>query len=377
MTATEPSLLDTSLHLPSLSIRRFRGIEALSFPRMGRVTLLTGKNAVGKTTVLEAVQVYAAQDRFPILRKILADREELPGQEVSDFIEVDWTVLFCGRNPLPTTSIAIGPLHSPDALNISITTIPGRQLSLLDDTASRDYQALLVKYYTHTQVIPFHIDRNASVHGSYALRRRLRAMEDFGDNGPPPGIESVGLGPGIPTTRELSRFWDSVLESGRESTAVDALRPILGNQVIDAVMTLGESTASRGSRVLVNLGNGEPRVPLKSLGDGVVRLFSLALALANSQGGFLLIDEAENGIHHSIQADYWRMVLRAAHEYDIQVLATTHSRDCVSGFATAAVENQDIDGVLFRIERDEGGTYATAYSEKELKIAAEHGIEVR
>ena len=70
MTATEPSLLDTSLHLPSLSIRRFRGIEALSFPRMGRVTLLTGKNAVGKTTVLEAVQVYAAQDRFPILRKI-------------------------------------------------------------------------------------------------------------------------------------------------------------------------------------------------------------------------------------------------------------------------------------------------------------------
>ena len=50
-------------------------------------------------------------------------------------------------------------------------------------------------------------------------------------------------------------------------------------------------------------------MPLRSLGDGAVRLFGVALALANSQGGFLLIDEAENGIHYSLQRDFWRMVL--------------------------------------------------------------------
>ena len=38
------------LHLPSLSIRSFRGIDRLSIPKLGRVTLLAGKNAVGKTT---------------------------------------------------------------------------------------------------------------------------------------------------------------------------------------------------------------------------------------------------------------------------------------------------------------------------------------
>ena len=53
------------LHLPSLSIKGFRGIDDLSISRLGRVTLLAGKNGVGKTTVLEACRVYAARGRYP------------------------------------------------------------------------------------------------------------------------------------------------------------------------------------------------------------------------------------------------------------------------------------------------------------------------
>ena len=50
---------DQSLHLPSLVIKNFRGIDELTIPRLGRVTLLAGKNGVGKTTVLDAVRVWA------------------------------------------------------------------------------------------------------------------------------------------------------------------------------------------------------------------------------------------------------------------------------------------------------------------------------
>ena len=40
---------DQNLHLPSLVIKNFRGIDELTIPRLGRATLLTGKNGVGKT----------------------------------------------------------------------------------------------------------------------------------------------------------------------------------------------------------------------------------------------------------------------------------------------------------------------------------------
>ena len=61
-------MTDTSrLHLPDLTIKGFRGIDELSIPRLGRVTLLAGKNSVGKTTVLDAVRVYAARGRYSTL----------------------------------------------------------------------------------------------------------------------------------------------------------------------------------------------------------------------------------------------------------------------------------------------------------------------
>ena len=106
-------------------------------------------------------------------------------------------------------------------------------------------------------------------------------------------------------------------------------------------------------------------------------MFGVALALANCRGGFLLIDEAENGIHHRLQGDFWRMVLQAAQDNDVQVIATTHSLDCVRGFAQAVMENETCTGVLVRIDDYQGSLRAVEYSDKNLRVAAEQGMEVR
>ena len=118
-------------------------------------------------------------------------------------------------------------------------------------------------------------------------------------------------------------------------------------------------------------------VPLQSFGDGAVRLFGLALVLVNSRDGFLLIDEAENGIHHSVQPDLWRMVLKTAEENNVQVLATTHSYDCVRGFAEAMTECDGIGGALVRLEREEGRLRAVEYSERNLKAVAKQPAPCR
>jgi len=91
----------------------------------------------------------------------------------------------------------------------------------------------------------------------------------------------------------------------------------------------------------------------------------------------LVIDEAENGLHHTVHENFWRMVLGAAREGDIQVLATTHGWDCIAGFARAARECDHTDGLLLRLERTEQGCRAVVYSEEELAVAAEPRIEAR
>lgn len=88
------------LHLPDLSISNFRGIDLLSIKRLGRVTLLGGRNGVGKTTVLEAVRTYASRGSLNTLQDLLDKREEFVAgidEDHDPVVSPDYTALFHGR----------------------------------------------------------------------------------------------------------------------------------------------------------------------------------------------------------------------------------------------------------------------------------------
>ena len=126
----------------------------------------------------------------------------------------------------------------------------------------------------------------------------------------------------------------------------------------------------------VRVENLSEPIPLRALGDGVNRLFGLALALTNAKDGLLLIDEIENGIHYSVQADLWRLVFETAARLNVQVFATTHSYDCIKAFEEAARESEE-EGILVRLARKGDRTLVGEFDERELEIAVEGEIEVR
>lgn len=123
--------------------------------------------------------------------------------------------------------------------------------------------------------------------------------------------------------------------------------------------------------------NHFPRpVPLRSFGDGLNRMFDIILSLVNVPGGLLLIDEFENRLHHSVQLDAWRMIFRLAQSLDIQVFATTHSKDAVEAFQEAAAETPEL-GVLVRLTRRGDAIIPTVVGEEDLGVAIRYDIEVR
>jgi AAA15 family ATPase/GTPase len=132
----------------------------------------------------------------------------------------------------------------------------------------------------------------------------------------------------------------------------------------------------------VKMADAPRPVPLNSLGDGMLRVLQLALKLFSAKGGFLLIDEFENGLHFSVQEKIWALLFDMAEKLDIQVFATTHSWDCIESFTKVAVSRQDIDGVLFRMGRsvrtsDSGRIIATVFDEAALANITQADVEVR
>ncbi len=380
MSATETKVTTKPLHLPSLAIKGFRGINKLSISRLGRVTLLAGKNGVGKTTVLEAVRLYAARGRYGVLGNILRNREELTYNDDEDGRQTpppNWDALFFGRDISSDALISIGPVSNNSKSSVEIGTFlegeVGQQGSLFPEfypDPDGDMRMLRVRFHGRQRSVPMLRPENYPISG---LRHRPRLDEDEF----PPQIPCASLGPSVLTNQIMAGFWDEVALTDHEDRGVQALQFMFGDTVQRVAMIGNDRRGLYVRRAVVKLKGHDGRVPLKSLGDGAVRIFGVALALANSGDGFLVIDEAENGIHYSVQRDYWKMILKTAHENNVQVLATTHSWDCVVGFAQAAMELKEIDAAHVRLQRELGQIRAVEYSESDLAVAARQGIEVR
>ena len=395
-----PKRLDNHLHLPSLSVEGFRGIKELSIERLGRVTLLAGKNSVGKTTVLDSVRVYAARGHERVLSELLESRQEYAIADIEEYHSMrrkfvpDFAALFHGRDVSRCARISVGPKSDTAQFRIEATSLRDEQISnigdLLSSSVTRGYtQAFKVVFQDTEQILPWVLP----IQGSDAAR----TVERYGGSAYlysysllvgaewPSPIGCQPLGPGLLSDKEIVRFWNAIALTDDEDRAMQALRLILGNDlervavIRDDVSDVSDEKSDVGyvQRVVAKLQGQARPVPLQSLGDGALHLAGTALALANSRDGFLLIDEAENGIHHSLQPDFWHMVFKTAHANNVQVIATTHSFDCVRGFAQAAVECEEAEGVLMRIERKDGEMWAVEYSESDLRIAAEQRIEVR
>ena len=377
------------LHLADLSITGFRGIGSLDISRLGRVTLLAGKNGVGKTTVLEACRVYAARGRYSALSELANKHEEYSAATDRDGakdLQPNLVGIFHGRDVSRNARIEIGPGKHTNRgrLRIEITQPNKKHASILDDKILEslpdgDIRILTMAFGAKERAIPLSFAERESTVSTAARWPHWAGWYSKPQDDLSPGTVCVSLGPGLLGNDEVAKFWDSITLTDDEDRAVEALRMGLGDAVRRVAMIgeEGDSSRGRGRRVIVKLGDHERPVPLKSLGDGAIRLFGVAVALANSRNGFLLLDEAENGIHYSVHRDYWRLVLRTARANNTQVLATTHGWDCIRGFAQAAIENEDAKGVLVRLEKDTKRIRAIEYSESDLQTAAKQGIEVR
>ena len=106
------------------------------------------------------------------------------------------------------------------------------------------------------------------------------------------------------------------------------------------------------------------------------RMLGLSLALANAKGGVLLVDKIDTGFHYSIMGNMWRMVNERASALDVQVFATTHSRDCYQSLAT--IVGRGTPSVQVTIQRiDPRREQAVEFSDDDIIVVAERGIEVR
>ncbi len=174
---------------------------------------------------------------------------------------------------------------------------------------------------------------------------------------------------------KLIEFWDIVTLTPLEDEVIKALHLLLPK--LNRIDFIGYPNGSKNRVPVIRVSDEKERVPLKTFGEGMIRLLGLSLALVQCRDGMLFIDEIESGLHYSVLLDVWRLIFNTARELNVQVFATTHSSDCVKAFQRAAEEDKKADGMLIRLVRKGDRIKAILFNEDELETVVENDIEVR
>ena len=373
--------------LSHVNIRGYRGLREFSLNGLGRVNLLVGSNNCGKTSILEAIQILAnAGDPWSLVHGVVRR-----GERVSDSFrrrnrstsDHDLSHLFFGHEvsigqEFEITSDQKGPLGG---VIVHITEgsqrEKERQSSLpfeAGDDESIDGAAWTLTIDWALRDSPsFELPINSYGGVSFdSLRRYPRSR--FESALPVQHISTAGL-----SVDEVVQMFEDVVLTPDEDLAVDALRLIEPH--IDRLATVSRDrrTSYPGERggVVVKMIDSSQRVPIGSMGDGMWRMLGLALALVNAEGGILLVDEIDTGLHYTVMDQMWKLLSEGARKLSVQVFATTHSRDCYESLATIARDDVS-DGSEVTIQRIESDrTVSTGFTEQEIIAAAERGMEVR
>ena len=365
-----------SLKIESITLERFR---ELTIRGLGRVNLITGKNNTGKSSVLEGLRILANNAAPDVIYDILRYREKNIEEAEEEGHPADPDSLFqvsglfhgfplLSENPKPIAILTSGK-SSPMSMTIRLDWFSEEpdsdrmKLVLLDKSEPDGIAALIVETQDTTRI--HRLDR----FGRYLHpMHRARFKSSNGTR-----MSCIFVSPySGESTGVLGPLWDKIALSDREKDVVEGLRII--DPQISAVSMVGSTR--RKPTAIVRTDNIERPVPLRSFGDGLNRLFGIILSLVNARGGLLLVDEFENGLHHTVQLDVWRTIFRLAQTLDIQVFATSHSWDAVEAFQKAAAEAPE-EGALIRLARRGEDIIPTVLSEDELAIATRDQIEVR
>lgn len=372
----------TALILDSLEIHNFRAFDSLKIEKLGRVNLIVGKNNVGKSSVLEAIRLYASRGTPSTIWEISGARDKSKTfssgkREDTEELLNSLRYLFYGYHEITSSSeaIKIGPVNSvDDTLSISIkwfvrvasgdNSIELRQVSLFDDD-----DADIVS----DPVPRFRISIGENTHFTYSLQTSLPLRLTKPEI---KGTDYVFVSPNGLALSRVKELWDNITLYPVETQVLAALAIIAPG--IEGISIIGgDSSSARRPTPMVRIAGIEERLPIRILGDGMQRMLGIALALVNSKDGILLIDEIENGLHYSVQLDMWRLIFNIARNLNVQVFATTHSWDCIEAFQKAANEDTNSEGLLIRLEVKKSGLRVTLFDEDMLGVATEQQIEVR
>lgn len=347
----------------NLKIRNFRGLEDLSMEDTHRINLIAGRNNVGKTTLLESIYLLSGWGNPGLVPNVNLFRGLAPAMGPAEALRNFWWKPLFSTLDIGKIVEMSGDFEGLGKLTLQIS------LSQANTTEVRlDRPEMIPMTGTagrHTLEFQFTDPSGRSLKGN------IRAT-DQGLQVEQPNVAPKFLA--IFLSSRAGSFQEDAIRLGQLRVEKQGGFVVEALQKIEPSLRSVEASTAGGSPMIWGDVGLEELVPLPVMGEGMTRIARLVLAIATAAGGVVLVDEIENGLHHSVLPKVWTTVAHAATRFNTQLFATTHSFECLEA-AHSSLSASDF--LLQRLESMNDGIRCCTYSQSEVDAAIKHGLEVR
>jgi len=304
-------------HFESLSIQQYKIFKDFTIDKLNRINIFAGFNNTGKTTLLEAIYILTKQNNigaFFELIKLRHKLDKLDSKMLSAYFQDDIEIsgVFNNHN----TKVTVEKLKS--------VTIDKKD----DHIASYEVKAFIGEDSNNNIIHTFQVN---------PLQRYYDKIEIL--------CSSLFKSPYLYNRQEVINTHYKNVELKVFDMVVEFIQKHIDSNINDIDFTDGDNI----KRFLIDSQSfPEKSIAITNYGEGLQRIFEIALSFAYCKNGAVLIDELETAIHYSLLVDFTHFIQELAEKFNVQVFITSHSKECIDAFVNNEYRNDEISAYFLK-----------------------------
>jgi energy-coupling factor transporter ATP-binding protein EcfA2 len=354
----------------SLKAENFRCFEEISLPDLRRINVLVGKNATGKSALLEVVRLALGGTPAVLwamnqIRGFIPAITQPPSREQFEAIWSPYFFDFNSNSPIYTECQD----NNGRKATLKVSYDPQKSVTTVPQSQPPGAQPIPI-----STIVPMAFERVDFSGRSSTLYASVNVQGAYiFDPGPELGVVTEFFPSFFANPQQQAAQWFSQLSvQKREKGIVDAVREEF-EPALENLMVLAPGPAPA---IFASVKYLKEKLPLSLMSAGINRFVTLLAAILIRGKGVLLIDEVENGLFYKTLPSLWKYLLKFAVENDTQLFVSTHSLECVRAMIPA-MQGMEEEFSLLRSERTNGSSTVAQIQGKFLEAAIEQGVEVR
>ncbi len=302
-----------------LYIKSYNIFNNFKLQKLNRINIFAGLNNSGKTSLLEAIYLLSKQNDIASFFEVTKNRNKL------DALNPVWL------NKSFDEPVLISGTFNSINTSINITKFEAHDIDKKDD------------YITSYQIEASLADRDLTsvvhTYGYGPLSRKYEKIEHL--------CRSIYKSPYFYKRDEILTTHNSCLETKIQGKTVLTIVEGFIAQIDSSINSINLSEVDNIKRFLVDSEKFKDKnLDITNYGEGLQRIFEIALAFAYTQNGIICIDEFETAIHKSLLINFTAFVQKLAVTFNVQVFLSSHSKECIDAFVNNNFNNSDISGFL-------------------------------